>query len=292
MGRLSNKIKELHCIVYYWEKLFIRRQALHFPGRGVTWWRHQMETFFPRYWPFVRGIHRSPVNSTQGQWRRAWMPFFWTASEWIKGWVNNREAGDLRRYRAHCDVTVMNAFMGDHISVDWWWKFARCRWLLVSTNYVHLPLKLTRRDLSRVSYSGFQENIFCIFNIPSPTIIKWPIICLLIQFIGNCGISNHTSKFLWCNLKNWYTGNISCDILIEVTIFNYSCSATFTSSSIRAAKEVLMLIASVTNVKYSCMLVKYYMGNRNIYIQYLFAHIVQSSKRCIQKISATNIVWQ
>ena len=26
---------------------------------------------------------------------------------WIKGWVNNREAGDLRRHRAHYDVTVM-----------------------------------------------------------------------------------------------------------------------------------------------------------------------------------------
>ena len=33
------------------------------------WWRHQMETF-PRYWSFVRGIHRSPVNSPhKGQWR-------------------------------------------------------------------------------------------------------------------------------------------------------------------------------------------------------------------------------
>ena len=26
---------------------------------------------------------------------------------WINGWVNNRRAGDLRRYRAHYDVTVM-----------------------------------------------------------------------------------------------------------------------------------------------------------------------------------------
>ena len=26
---------------------------------------------------------------------------------WINGWVNNREAGYLRRHRAHCDVTVM-----------------------------------------------------------------------------------------------------------------------------------------------------------------------------------------
>ena len=27
----------------------------------------------------------------------------------INGWVNKREAGDLRRYRAHYDVIVMNA---------------------------------------------------------------------------------------------------------------------------------------------------------------------------------------
>ena len=26
---------------------------------------------------------------------------------WISGWINNREDGDLRRYRAHYDVTVM-----------------------------------------------------------------------------------------------------------------------------------------------------------------------------------------
>ena len=26
---------------------------------------------------------------------------------WINGWVNNREAGDLRRRRAHYDVIVM-----------------------------------------------------------------------------------------------------------------------------------------------------------------------------------------
>ena len=30
-------------------------------NKKMTWWRHQMETF-PRYWLFVREIHRSPVN--------------------------------------------------------------------------------------------------------------------------------------------------------------------------------------------------------------------------------------
>ena len=80
------------------------------PGVGIskytyiTWWRHQMEKN-PRYWPFVRGIHRSPVNSPhKGQWRGALM--FYLICAWINGWVNNREPGDLRRYRAHYDVTI------------------------------------------------------------------------------------------------------------------------------------------------------------------------------------------
>ena len=32
-------------------------------------------------------------------------------SAWINDWKNNREAGDLRRYRAHYDVTVMDTHM-------------------------------------------------------------------------------------------------------------------------------------------------------------------------------------
>ena len=61
---------------------------------------------FPRYWPFVRGIHRSPVNSPhKGQWRGALM--FSLICVRTNGWVNNRQAGDLRRYRTHYDVIVM-----------------------------------------------------------------------------------------------------------------------------------------------------------------------------------------
>ena len=67
----------------------------------VIKWKH-----FPRDWPFLRGIHRSPVNSLhKGQWRGALM--FSLICAWINGWVNNREAGDLRRHRGHYDVTVM-----------------------------------------------------------------------------------------------------------------------------------------------------------------------------------------
>ena len=61
---------------------------------------------FPRYWPFVRGIHQSPVNSPhKGQWRGALM--FSLICVWINRWVNYGEAGDLRRHRAHYDVILM-----------------------------------------------------------------------------------------------------------------------------------------------------------------------------------------
>ena len=63
-------------------------------------------TLLPGYWPFVRGIHRSPMNSShKGQWRGALM--FSLICAWTNGWVNNRDAGDLRRYRAYYDVSVM-----------------------------------------------------------------------------------------------------------------------------------------------------------------------------------------
>ena len=53
-------------------------------------WKH-----FPRHWPFVRGIHRSPVN-----------------------WANNREAGDFRHHRAHYNASVIDA----KLSNDMLWR--------------------------------------------------------------------------------------------------------------------------------------------------------------------------
>ena len=83
----------------------------------ALWWCHNMETLSghgdvikwkhsTRYWPFVRGIHRSPVNSPhKGHWRGALIFSLICVS--TNDWVNNREAGDLRRHRAHYVVTVM-----------------------------------------------------------------------------------------------------------------------------------------------------------------------------------------
>ena len=61
---------------------------------SIIKWKH-----FPRYWPFVRGIHRSPVNSPhKGQWRGALM--FSLICTWTNDWVNNQGAGDLRCHHA------------------------------------------------------------------------------------------------------------------------------------------------------------------------------------------------
>ena len=79
----------------------------------VIKWKH-----LPRYWPFVRGIHRSPVNSPhKGQWCGALM--FSLICARINGWVNNREAGDLRRLRAHYDVIVMKDVLHCYIFFKW-----------------------------------------------------------------------------------------------------------------------------------------------------------------------------
>ena len=75
----------------------------------VIKWKH-----FPRYWPFVREIRQSPMNSPQkGQWRGALM--FSLICIGTNDWVNNRDAGDLRHNHAHYDVTVIHVQM-----IDFW----------------------------------------------------------------------------------------------------------------------------------------------------------------------------
>ena len=58
---------------------------------------------FPRYWLFVIGMNRSPVDSPhKGQWRGASIFSLICAS--TNDWENNRNAGDLWRHRTHYDT--------------------------------------------------------------------------------------------------------------------------------------------------------------------------------------------
>ena len=86
------------CALFCWSYITRYYWYLFFHDDVIKW------KYLLRYWPFVRGIHRSLVNSPhKGQWRGALM--FSLICVWINGWVNT---GDLRRYRAHCDVIVMD----------------------------------------------------------------------------------------------------------------------------------------------------------------------------------------
>ena len=88
------------------------REVFYNMHDDVIKWKH-----FPRYWPFVRGIDRSMVNSPlKGQWRGA-LTFSLICAR-INGWVNNGEAGDLRRRRAHFDVIGKENYNG-HTEYSW-----------------------------------------------------------------------------------------------------------------------------------------------------------------------------
>ena len=73
----------------------------------VIKWKH-----FPRCWPFVREFtgHRW-IPLTKASDAELWC-FHSLICVWMNNRVNNREAGDLRRHRAHYDVTVMDIHTG------------------------------------------------------------------------------------------------------------------------------------------------------------------------------------
>ena len=50
---------------------------------------------------------------------------------WINGWVNDREAGDLRRHRAHYDVIAMRALEHSRKYVCHIWCHEMCRWFVI-----------------------------------------------------------------------------------------------------------------------------------------------------------------
>ena len=61
---------------------------------------------FPRYRPFVRGIHRSAVDSPHKVPVTPTLMFSLMLAS-TNSWIIRRVAGDLRRHDAHCDVIVM-----------------------------------------------------------------------------------------------------------------------------------------------------------------------------------------
>ena len=107
----ENCISQMVDVALQWSReLPACKMGCHFKrclGSVGSWWRHQMESFSALL-TFCAG--NSPVTGEfpthKGQWRGTLMFSF--ICVWINAWINNREAGDLRRHRTHYDVIVMN----------------------------------------------------------------------------------------------------------------------------------------------------------------------------------------
>ena len=73
---------------------------------NFSWWRHQMETFSALL-ALCAGNSPVPVNSPGTKVSDAELRCFFDLRRWINDWVNNCEAGDLRRHHGHYDANVM-----------------------------------------------------------------------------------------------------------------------------------------------------------------------------------------
>ena len=83
-----------------------------------TWWRHHMETFSAL---LALCAGKSPVTTESSSQRKASDAELWRFTlicAWTNGWVNDGDAGDLRRHRAHYDVTVMWIW-----PIEWMWFY-------------------------------------------------------------------------------------------------------------------------------------------------------------------------
>ena len=118
----------------------------------VIKWKH-----FMRYWWFVRGIHRSPVNSPhKGQWRGALM--FSLIRTRINGWVNSREAETLSR------------LLWRHCNEQWYTMPLRTQWRFVNSMHIIHPwsyvlLIIIKRNFMLHFITGYHSHILMLNGV-------------------------------------------------------------------------------------------------------------------------------
>ena len=128
--------------------------------RTNPWWRHQMETFsallaicagnspvigeFPSQRPVTRSFDVSLICAR------------------INGWVNNREAGDLRRHGVHYDVIVMRehkSWTWRQIPISTYWKYIHYRYM---TRFILFSEVFSTRGIGRFVRCRIIPNKFFI----------------------------------------------------------------------------------------------------------------------------------
>ena len=179
----------------------------HYPNQWWPWWRHQMETFSALL-ALCAGNSPVPVNSPhKGQWRGALM--FSLIYAWINDWVNNREAGDLRRQRGHYGVIVMLSLLTHFILTHW----GRMIHICVS----NLTIIVSHKDLLSVP-SHYLSTCWNILNWTLTNKLQWNsyifiqensfenIVCEMVDilpqppWVNNHGWWNFDNEITWIQL--------------------------------------------------------------------------------------------
>ena len=90
--------------------------------------------------PFVREIHWLRVDSPHKGQRHGALVIY-LISAWTNGWVNNRDAGDFRRYRANYDFTVMLVLNE--------WGYTLCNTYHIYQRYVLILIKCSSNGVEK-----------------------------------------------------------------------------------------------------------------------------------------------
>ena len=147
---------------YWLETKPLPKSMLTSDHDDIIKWKH-----FLQYWPFVLGIHRSPVNFPhKDQWHGALM--FSLICALINGGVNNGGAGNLRGLCnplwLHCSVSEIL----QHLPKS---KFAAIIQVTILNKFLICSFKV-----SATSYRGHWVNI-----ILQVLILMWSATCLLVD---------------------------------------------------------------------------------------------------------------
>ena len=92
------------------------------------------------------------IPRTKGQWRGALM--FSLICSLINGWVNNHEAGDLRRHRAHYDVIVIQEC-----------SYGFLPWLSFGSNAAISLYFMTREEITQAGEMKSRATVFDLYNL-------------------------------------------------------------------------------------------------------------------------------
>ena len=135
-----------------------------------------------------------------GQWRGALM--FYLICARINGWANNGEAGDLRRYRAHCDVMLMRRkrkanfmFPKDNLT---WKGICIFESYIYNSNHIRLGPRVThwaadlQGPVSVSDKTSYRKISWSLEAARSAVLVTWidaiamgPVACITPSYCGN-----------------------------------------------------------------------------------------------------------